>query len=270
MPRGLEATPTPAVLAWARTNAGVSLETAAKRADVTPERLEQWERGEAKPTISKLRALAAMYRRPLALFYLPEPPFTFTAMHDYRRLPDSMTTARQSPELRLEIRKAWNRREIALELLNEMQEAPPSFNLSALPDADPEAAAGAIREALGVSLETQSTWRQEYEAWTGWRAAVERVGALVFQAAELPIEEARGFSIAEFPMPVIVANSKDTPRGRVFSLLHELVHIARRQSGVCDLDERGRPTSADARVEVYCNHVAAAVLMPRVAFLADP
>src|SRR5712691_10454009 len=77
MAKGVEATPTATVLEWARKNAGISVDVAAKRAGVKPERLEAWERGEANPTISQLRALAAAYRRPLALFYLSEPPYTF-------------------------------------------------------------------------------------------------------------------------------------------------------------------------------------------------
>ena len=44
---------TPSVLAWARRSVGVSIEDAAKRASVTPERLASWETGEAEPTVAK-------------------------------------------------------------------------------------------------------------------------------------------------------------------------------------------------------------------------
>jgi Zn-dependent peptidase ImmA (M78 family) len=42
-----------------------------------------------------------------------------------------------------------------------------------------------------------------------------------------------------------------------------------RQSGVSDLDDGRRPVS-DQRVEVFCNKVAAAALMPKLQFLSQP
>jgi Zn-dependent peptidase ImmA (M78 family) len=55
----------------------------------------------------------------------------------------------------------------------------------------------------------------------------------------------------------------------VFSLLHELAHLMIHQSGVSDLDE-GRRQVSDQQVEVFCNKVAAAALMPKLQFLAQP
>lgn len=268
MARGIPATPTPTVLAWARDTAGLTLAVAAKRAHVSEERLASWERGDANPTVSQLRLLAAAYKRPLALFYLPEPPRAFTAMHDYRRLPDADTQGK-SPELLLEIRKAWNRRDVALELCEGLDEPIPTLPDLALPQNDPERAGELLRGALGVTVEDQARWSNENDAFKNWRAAVERLGILVFQALDVPIEEARGFSMALFPLPVIAVNIKDTPRGRCFTLLHELAHVFLRQSSICDFHEAAQ-TPADAQTEAFCNHVAAAVLLPRDAFLADP
>ncbi len=36
----------------------------------SPERLDQWERGERRPTVKQLRRLANAYRRPIAVLYL--------------------------------------------------------------------------------------------------------------------------------------------------------------------------------------------------------
>ena len=43
-----------------------------------------------------------------------------------------------------------------------------------------------------------------------------------------------------------------------------------RQSGVSDLDVEGPRPKDDERVEVFCNQVAAATLMPRETFLHEP
>ena len=79
----------PALLVWTRERAKVKREDAAKAAHVSVERLEAWERGDETPTVSQLRLLAAKYRFPLAVFYLPEPPVDFAPLRDFRRLPDA-------------------------------------------------------------------------------------------------------------------------------------------------------------------------------------
>jgi transcriptional regulator with XRE-family HTH domain len=64
------------LLGWARQRAGVTLDDAAKAADVEVAELKGWENGDDTPTISQLRHLSAKYHFPLAFFYLPEPPQT--------------------------------------------------------------------------------------------------------------------------------------------------------------------------------------------------
>jgi Zn-dependent peptidase ImmA (M78 family) len=63
-----------------------------------------------------------------------------------------------------------------------------------------------------------------------------------------------------------VVNGSDFARGRLFSQLHEYPHLILHTDGLCDMAP-GRPTSADLRLEVRCNAIAAAILMPRAAVL---
>ena len=91
----------------------------------------------------------------------------------------------------------------------------------------------------------------------------------MFQASGVDLSEMRGFSLAESPLPLVVVNSKDTPRGRIFSMLHELAHVALQRSGLCEPDEgRARPPE-EQRIEVFCNHVAGAALIPMDDLLQD-
>lgn len=259
----VEAKPNRQLLVWARENAGYSTADAARRLQTTESRLQSWESGESRPTLSQLRELAAYYRRPLAFFYLPEPPRKFEAMHDFRLLPGA--EAPESPALRLEIRRAWERRDIALELLEQLGEAPPEVLGASLGD-DEEALAARAREWLGVTAVKQEDWGQTpHGALREWRAAIESRGVLALQATGVRVEEMRGFSIARRPLPVVVANIKDAPRGRVFTLLHELVHVLLRENSLCD----GREAAADRRVELFCNRVAAAILVPRDELIAS-
>ncbi|MCH8055736.1 MAG: helix-turn-helix transcriptional regulator, partial [Deltaproteobacteria bacterium] len=126
MRKRVEAIIKPELLSWARESGGFTVEAAAEKAHVKPEKLLTWERGEQRPTIIQLRNLANVYKRPLAVFYLPEPPKTFDAMHDFRRLPGE-AAERKSPELRLEIRRSQQRRELALDLYEDLEGTLPSF-----------------------------------------------------------------------------------------------------------------------------------------------
>lgn len=53
------------LLIWARESGGFTVNEAAKKANVKPEKLSGWESGESRPTINQLRKLASIYKRPL-------------------------------------------------------------------------------------------------------------------------------------------------------------------------------------------------------------
>lgn len=266
MPRPIPADVTPEVLAWARKSAGLSVEAAARKAGVSPELILAWEEGTAQPTINQCRALAKAYKRPLAVFFLPSPPRDFEAMRDFRRLPGT-TTHDLSTELRFAIREAIERRQAALELLEYLSDGPPTFNLQVSMDQDPEQVASEILRHLGFAEEHRLTWNSPAAALDYWISAVEKLGILVFQVPKISISEMRGFSISDTPLPVIALNRKDAPTGRIFTLLHELVHIAINRAGLCNL-ELPDDSSDYRRIEWFCNRVAAAILMPRSALLS--
>lgn len=254
----IEAIIRPELLLWARTSASMTVEVAAKKVHVTAELLQEWEDGTERPTVNQLRLLAEAYKRPLAVFYLPTPPKGFDALRDFR----SAAKAAPSPALAYEIRRANERREIALDLLDELRETSPATTFKVKKSTEPDVVAEHLRDALGVSLAQQTSWSSESVALSKWRDAVEGIGALVFQTTGVNVNEARGFSIASDTLPVIAINGKDSAAGRIFTMMHELAHLALRQGGVCDLDEHG--------VEVFCNAVAGALLVPRDALLTHP
>ncbi|MGH2703706.1 MAG: ImmA/IrrE family metallo-endopeptidase [Actinomycetota bacterium] len=258
----------PRLLRWARESAGFDLDTAAKKVPVKPERLGTWEQGELHPTIHQLRKLARVYRRPMAAFYLAEPPPPLKTPKDFRRLPATGEGARSS-HLLFEIRQATTRRRIALELLADEGEDPPTLVLEARPNDAPGEVANAIREASGIKPDIQFKWDDHYEAFNAWRAAIERIGALVLQMTEVPTQEARGFSIAEFPLPIVVVNVKDPPQARIFSLFHELTHLVIRQGGLCDFEDALANGSGSEMVERFCNSVSGSVVVPRSLLLAE-
>jgi Zn-dependent peptidase ImmA (M78 family)/DNA-binding XRE family transcriptional regulator len=257
---------TPSVLRWAREHVGVSVEEAAKRATVSVERLEAWESGEAEPTLAKLRQLGKLYQRPISVFLLPEPPRRFDTLRDFRKLPGVEDHTWSRP-LHKVFRRAVDQQSSALEILEELGEEPPQGRVPSVRLATPpEEAGGIARLSLEVDLQTQFSWRKPEEAFTGWLQAVEASGAYVLRTSDVDPDEMRGFSIPG-PVPVIVVNALDWPRGQVFTLLHEFAHLMLREGGLCDLLE---PDSYEARqIETWCNAVASATLMPAEPFLKE-
>ena len=255
---------TPEVLRWARESIGVSLEDAAKRAGVSVERVQAWEAGEAEPTVAKLRALGKLYQRPLAIFFLPEPPRSFEPMRDFRKL-----TGRTDPNWSRALHKVFRRaldQQATFAELAEADDEPPSLPVPAASvEMSPESAGKLARNALGVSLAEQFSWRRPEDALAGWIEAVESLGVLVLRSSDVPNTEMRGFSLSSGPLPVVVVNALDWPRGQVFTLLHEFAHIMLREGGLCDLLEPD--AEASRAIETWCNAVAGAILMPAVAFL---
>jgi Zn-dependent peptidase ImmA (M78 family) len=92
----------------------------------------------------------------------------------------------------------------------------------------------------------------------------------VFQTTRFPSEEASGFAIAADALPVIAVNRNDALTRRTFSLVHELAHLMIRVSGVSELETDANRPPEDQRIEVFCNSVAAAALIPRDVLLAEP
>jgi transcriptional regulator with XRE-family HTH domain len=218
------------MLTWARKTAGLDVDQASRKAGVPVERLASWESGDSRPTINQLRNLAQAYKRPLAVFYLPKPPRDFQPLRDYRRLTPTPHEP-ESPGLKLEVRRAWARREIALDLYKDLDEDPPQFLIRASKRDDPENLARRIRDCLGITKEIQASFGGEHKAFNWWRNSLEAKGILAFQATEVPVSEMRGFSLADRPLPVIVTNIKDSPLARIFSMLHELAHVLISEGG---------------------------------------
>ena len=259
------------LLIWARENIGYSVNEAARKINVKPEKLEQWEKGISRPTIIQLRNLARVYKRPSAFFYLPKPPKAPEEIRDFRRVKDDIIP-QKPPHLLLEIRRARYKRQIVIDLSEELNIEIPFFNKVATLSKKPENLANEIRSILNISTDEQLEWENRYRALDKWKAAIEGQGVLIFQTShtcKIPMSEMRGFSISEEIYPTIVLNSKDSPSGKIFTLLHEFVHLMLNNGGICDLEEYRSPRSNEERTEVFCNRVAGEVLVPRYSLLEN-
>jgi len=257
---------TPEVLKWAREKAGYDIETAAGIIGRDPNELIKWENGEARPTIPQARVISKKYKRPLAVFYLPEPPpKDFDILKDFRRLPDSVSSA-YSPELSFLIRDLLFQQEWVVEFKIAIEEDEElDFIGSANTDMPSSELARQIRKRLNISPQEQIRCRSQNEALRLWIDRVERAGIFVCRRRDVESEEARGVLLSNPIAPFIFINSNDSETAQLFTLAHELAHLWIDEPGLSNL--RGieeRP--ADFPVEVYCNKVAGKLLVDTDAF----
>ena len=253
----------PTVLAWARQESGYPAESVAKRLNVKQERLLAWERGEGKPTVRQAQGLARFYRRPFGVFFLPQPPALPPLAAEYRRLP-GVKPGVESPEFRLALRVMSQRREVSLELSEELGVPVAQFNIAVHLSETPAASGARLREFLGITADEQLGWISEWEAWRRLRGAVEAVGVMVFQFPKVSLDQVRGVSLFKFPLPAIGINSKESsPGARSFTLLHELTHLGLALGS----EERAalgetRDDTAWLDVERFAEESASAALIP--------
>lgn len=265
MPVRLHASVIPAALVWGREVLGMPLEVAATKIGVSPNRLQEFESGSTPPTVIQLRAIAKVYRRPSAFFYLETLPPMPERIGDFRALPDRDDG--EDPELWDAVETAQERRRSAIELASLLGQEVPDYSVRATLGEPSAEIAGRIRDRLGIPLETQRTWREPYKVLGAWIAAAERAGVLVVQFSQVDVTAARGFSVSATPFPIIAINGSDSPRAKTFTLFHELAHVSLGSSGLCDLHDADEQTDV---VEPFCNKVAAEALVPTAALLAEP
>lgn len=267
MPDKIRANINPDLLTWARESIGMSVSVAAKRLQVSLERLTQWERGEQKPTIKQLQKCSNVYRRPLAAFFFADPPSIPAELHDFRHRPSEMDEEK-GYLVQIEIRRARQARKNILELVGRLDEVAESVKIRTRLGANEENVGKRIREYLEIKQSDQASWRDSHRALRAWIEAIESQSVLVLQCSNIPSTMMSGFSVYYPYMPVIVLNGGEAPNGRIFTLLHEFAHLMLRKDGVCDTVEYRGATSSNQTTEMFCNRLAAATLVPEESFKA--
>lgn len=255
----------PEMLRWARKTVGLSVADVALSLKRKPEEIEAWESGDDAPSYSQLEKLAyQLYKRPLAVFFLPAPPEEAIPQRKFRTLPDADLQA-LSRDTYLHIRRAHAFQIALRELFDGHNPAGRSIwkSLSLSLSGGIAEQAGGIRKFLGITLEDQISWKSDELALKRWRQAIEDSGVFVFKAA-FKQKDISGFCLADEHLPVVYLNNSTTKTRQIFSLLHELAHLLLSMNGLSKFDTSyiDRLPQTEKRLERFCNAVAAEVLIP--------
>ena len=163
----------PKILIKVRENTGYDVGEVAKKISTKVSIIRAWESGEKIPTFKQLSKLSSVYRYPSAFFFANEIPLEEPNPTDYRTMPNRRL--KHFPEIKRELKDAYERREIALELIQRLGYSIPKFTLKCSMDDDHTEVALMIRKYLGITIEEQLKWKKdEYTAFKNWRSVLEK------------------------------------------------------------------------------------------------
>jgi Zn-dependent peptidase ImmA (M78 family) len=256
----------PSVIRWARVSMGMSVEDVAHKLKRTTEEVMAWESEDGiSPTYSQLESLAyKVFKRPLAVFFLPAPPHEAQPVREFRSLPDADLKSLQA-DTYIQVRKA-HAYQITLKELFEgrnpsgrhiSQEIPLDLRESV------DVQASVVRKALGITLADQLDWKSDDHALKRWRESLETLGVFVFKAP-FKQKDISGFCLLDADFPLIYLNNSATKTRQIFSLLHELAHLLLNINGISKFESSyiNRLPATERRIEQFCNKIAAEILIP--------
>jgi len=250
------------VLRWAASRSGFTLDALQSRFP----KIQQWAAGESQPTLRQLESLSRVTLTPLGFLFLAEPPEERLPVPHFRTQGDG-PPSRPSPDLletiqMMQRRQAWMREF----LIEQAQEQLPVVR-SAEPSEPPTSAANRMRRTLGFDEE----WAARQPTWTDalrvLRETMESAGILVVVNGvvgnnthrKLDPGEFRGFVLVDEYAPLVFVNGADGKAAQMFTLAHELAHVAFGSSAAFDLRDM---LPADDPTERACNRLAAEFLVP--------
>lgn len=259
---------TPGVLRWARKTAKMNEQTAAEKISVSAEKIREWEMGLGQPTIKQAQKLAKVYRRPFALFFLPEVPTDFKPLEDFRKSGSKdLTTSAIFIIREIQQKQAWARESY----LNDMKKPLPYIGSYSLGNR-PQEVADDILKVLGINPEHYISENPLKE----WIDAAETNGIFIARTSYIhsrlliDADELQGFALADHLAPFVFINSEDWNTAQLFTLVHELAHLWIAASGISNAIDYEQVNAIKYHpVEVFCNEAAASALMPSKILLSE-
>lgn len=230
--------------------------------------LKQWRTGVKTPTFNEIQAISKKTRIPLGYFFLQTPPKEEIKLMEYRTIAsvESVNPSRELIDTIAEMEQIvdWTRDY----LISEGSEINPIVG-KLKDETDIAVIAGYIRKVLGLSI----NWFETTEnSFNHLRDRMSEAGVIVMKNGvvrnnthrPLNNDEFRAFTLIDTFAPLIFINATDSTSGRLFSLLHEFVHIC---LGVDNLfNDRYSTLNGVNKCETLCNAVAAEILVPASLF----
>lgn len=251
---------------------------AAKRSNINKDEIvkkfpkfDQWFEGTHSPTINQMKRFAALTHVSLSDLFSDQMPDFNLQIADFRTV-DDVSTVEPSPELYDTISLMKRRQEWMKDYFSHEKYEDVNFvgSFAAL-EMDKENISS-LSSKLHSLLKLENDWATKFktvdEAFKFLKDKIESLGIAVIvngvvkdnTSRPLNVSEFRGFVLADKKAPLIFINGRDAKTAQIFTLVHELAHLAYAQTGVSNPNDEEESDSNS--IEKFCNGVAAEFLGP--------
>lgn len=231
------------------------------------DKLEEWASGRKLPTLTQLEKFGRKTHIPVGYFFLNNPPVEECRLTEFRTA-CSVPLKRLSRELYETANKMEDIQDWTREYLVDNGMGKNRFAGSIDPNMPGLVAAEKVRGYLRLDVKWFGKSKSANDSFKLLREAASDAGILVMKngvvgnntSRKLDVNEFRAFALIDDYAPLIFVNSADTAEGKVFSLIHELVHVGVGTNSLYNPSETGH--TASNPLEKFCNGVTAEILMP--------
>lgn len=234
--------------------------------------LNKWRTGEKQPTYNQIEKVSQSTGIPLGYFFLQTPPEEKNPVLEYRTI-DSHLLSNPSRELVDTIHNMDQVQEWVRNHQISAGESKLSF-IGCLSINDKVVdAAEKIRRLLSIEDDWISSCHSTADAIRFMRNAISSVGVVVMMNGivgnnthrPLSITEFRAFAVIDDYAPLIFLNANDSNNGRLFSLVHEFVHVCLGKNDF--FNDRDSTATKVSPIETFCNAVTAEIIIPMYLFI---
>lgn len=229
-------------------------------------RFNNWLDGSDKPTFNQLGEIAKKLNIPFGYFFLAElPKQTFPIPH-YRNV--KAGNFEPSEELLDTIKILQTRQEWVKDILIDYGQTPLPFVGCVNISTSVNETVKSIKQYLQIDKFNAKEFSNWNETFHFLIEQSEKVGIFVVingivgnnTHRNLDLYEFSGFVLNDEIAPFVFINNNDAKSAQIFTLAHEIAHIWLGKSASFDLRNM---QASDNEIEIYCNQVAAELLVPK-------
>ncbi|RKX63177.1 MAG: hypothetical protein DRP41_06555 [Thermodesulfobacteriota bacterium] len=234
-------------------------------------KFDEWVKGLDDPTIRQVEELSRKLFIPFGYFFLDKLPEEKLPVPFYRK--GFKWEGKVSVELKEVLRDIQRKQDFLKDYFEYAGEKPLNFVGSININEYSKKCVNKIRQTLSLPEDWSLKLKNRNEAFNFLREKIEALRICVFTNSvllfnnrkKLNPEEFKGISLVDKYAPVIFINTNDTLNSRIFTLMHELIHVFLGKGEILG-DGEEIEEGAD-RIEIFCDNVSADLLAPQSLFL---
>jgi len=243
----------------------------ARLTEKNQKQLNLWKSGKKQPTFNQLESFSNNTHIPIGYFFLLHPPKEECKILQFRTV-DSLALLNPSRDLIDTIRQMENIQEWMKEFLLSINSDPIGYVGSIDQSKSRSSNATHVRDALGITENWFAEMKSPEDSFKFLRHKMSALGIIVMVNGivgnnthrSLDIEEFRAFTLIDSHAPLIFVNTLDSQGAKLFSLLHEFIHIGVGKSSLFNAS----PIDSNFidPMETLCNAITAEILVPQDLF----